>query len=542
MIKPRGGLCLAHEPPAGSVVVGRCGRQQFERHSPVEARIFGEIDVPHASCAKRGLNDVAAEASAGSKRHGALSVAESRRSRARGARGPEVNLRTNTACGATCAVTTPALNQMRCYQISSIMKPRRTSTQSVTSRLRRIPGKGGWTSYKPNRRRWRRGLCQARRRTPFSSLSELGRIYSRPQRLHDVDARRSRGRHQRGEDRRGHENASPRRRSAARPACCTSVNVAADEPRQREPADDAGDDARAGDHRAFAEDAASAGAAAPIRSPGGCRTRASARSPRTPARRRRRRPQSVSATPAKPPNTSAFSRSGASTSARTSSSVAGLLHRLLGRQLADDARDRRHQRVRIGLRVDEQPAAANLLLERVIHASSPAPARRSRRRRRRRRRRCGAASVLTPMNFITGSVHIRWRLTRVLVREHPLRQALADDHDRLGVAPIGVGEVAAGDDRHAERREESRRHRAEPRARILFAVGLARSPRPRTGSRDRTCRRRATARRVPTATRSTPGSSRDAPHRFLVERGDLLRRAASYEIDRHVAARARCAS
>ena len=84
MIEPRGGLCLAHEPPAGSVVVGRCGRQQFERHSPVEARVFGEIDVAHASCAQRGLNDIAAEASAGSKWHGALSVAETRRSRARG--------------------------------------------------------------------------------------------------------------------------------------------------------------------------------------------------------------------------------------------------------------------------------------------------------------------------------------------------------------------------------------------------------------------------------------------------------------------------
>ena len=38
-------------------------------------------------------------------------------------------------------------------------------------------------------------------------------------------------------------------------------------------------------------------------------------------------------------------------------------------------------------------------------------------------------SGLTPMNFITGSVHIRWRLTRVLVREHALREALADDDD-----------------------------------------------------------------------------------------------------------------
>ena len=43
-----------------------------------------------------------------------------------------------------------------------------------------------------------------------------------------------------------------------------------------------------------------------------------------------------------------------------------LLDRLVGRQLADDARDRRHQRVRIRSRVDEEAAAADLLLERVI--------------------------------------------------------------------------------------------------------------------------------------------------------------------------------
>jgi hypothetical protein len=53
--------------------------------------------------------------------------------------------------------------------------------------------------------------------------------------------------------------------------------------------------------------------------------------------------------------------------------------------------------------------------------------------------------------------------------EHPLRDALADDHHRLAVGSIVVGEVAAGDDRHAERREESRRDGAEPRARVLLA-------------------------------------------------------------------------
>jgi hypothetical protein len=44
-------------------------------------------------------------------------------------------------------------------------------------------------------------------------------------------------------------------------------------------------------------------------------------------------------------------------------------------------------------------------------------------------------AVLTSMNFITGSVHIS-AVERVLVREHPLRQALADDHDLLGVVAV----------------------------------------------------------------------------------------------------------
>ena len=42
----------------------------------------------------------------------------------------------------------------------------------------------------------------------------------------------------------------------------------------------------------------------------------------------------------------------------------------------------------------------------------------------------------------------------------------------LAVAPVALVEVAAGDDRDAERREESRRNGPELRARVLFAVGL----------------------------------------------------------------------
>ena len=119
MIKPRGGLCLTHEPPAGNVVVGRCGRQQFERHSPVEARVLGEIDVAHASSAQRGLNDIAAEANAGSKWHGALSVAEA------GASGE----RRNTSLYAQPVAIASAW-QMRCLLRSS------TARSSLPSRLK----------------------------------------------------------------------------------------------------------------------------------------------------------------------------------------------------------------------------------------------------------------------------------------------------------------------------------------------------------------------------------------------------------------------
>ena len=114
---------------------------------------------------------------------------------------------------------------------------------------------------------------------------------------------------------------------------------------------------------------------------------------------------------------------------------------------------------------------------------------------------------------------------RVLIREHPLRQALADDDDRLGVAAVAVGEVAAGDDRHAERGEESRRHRAEPRARILFAVRLG-------VALDGELEARPEAAGIAPRHQRADGDAldagqlADAAHHFLVEPGDLVWRAA----------------
>ena len=44
---------------------------------------------------------------------------------------------------------------------------------------------------------------------------------------------------------------------------------------------------------------------------------------------------------------------------------------------------------------------------------------------------------------------------RVLRGEHPLREALADDHHAFGIAAVVVGEVSAGNHRNPERVEET---------------------------------------------------------------------------------------
>ena len=61
-----------------------------------------------------------------------------------------------------------------------------------------------------------------------------------------------------------------------------------------------------------------------------------------------------------------------------------------------------------------------------------------------------------------------WRLIGVLLGKHPLGHALADDDYRFTAALIVVVEVSAGDERHSQRGEESRRNHAEPRQRVFF--------------------------------------------------------------------------
>src|SRR5580658_6707417 len=114
----------------------------------------------------------------------------------------------------------------------------------------------------------------------------------------------------------------------------------------------------------------------------------------------------ASATAAKPPKTNVFSRSGVSTSARISASVAACSTGVSG-----DIRGDAHDAARPGADVGE------------LHY------------------RIGPHKVV---------------VDGVLIREHALRQALADNDHRLAAAPVGIVEIAAGDDRDAERGEEPR--------------------------------------------------------------------------------------
>ena len=179
----------------------------------------------------------------------------------------------------------------------------------------------------------------------------------------------------------------------------------------------------------------------------------------------------ASATPANPLNTSALIRFGREHFRAHIVERRRPFDRLVRRQIANDLRDRRHERIRIDLRVDEQAAAADLLIHRVKH------------RHRRRRHEVLVVHVGDDADDASrlGAHADELRdwigphqaaIDRVHVGEHPLREALADDHDAFAVAAIAFVEVAAGDDAEPERGKEPRRDGAELRARIVLAVGL----------------------------------------------------------------------
>ena len=146
-----------------------------------------------------------------------------------------------------------------------------------------------------------------------------------------------------------------------------------------------------------------------------------------------------SATPANPDSTKAFSRSGASTCARTSASVAARStgwSAEISRMIRVTGVD---QRVRVARRVHEQAAAVGHLPQRVI----------DRERRARHdvlvvhvRHHADDAPRLGLAEVRIGPPHVA--VERVAVREQPLRDALAHDHDELAAGPVVVGEVAAG--------------------------------------------------------------------------------------------------
>ena len=168
----------------------------------------------------------------------------------------------------------------------------------------------------------------------------------------------------------------------------------------------------------------------------------------------------------------------------------GSLDRLIRRQLADDARDRRHERVRVARRAHEQPAGDADLRHRLID--------------RHRRRAHEVLVVDVGDDADDAAAASAWRRStdrsttvpvhRVAVREQPLRDALADDRRPVRAAAVLVGEVAARHAAAGRGPEEARRDHAEPRARDSLRRRPACSLRRRTAPRHRSCRRRATAR------------------------------------------------
>ena len=126
--------------------------------------------------------------------------------------------------------------------------------------------------------------------------------------------------------------------------------------------------------------------------------------------------------------------------------------------------------------------------------------------------------VWTPMNFITGSVHIRWRLSASDVENiRCARLWLTMTTDSPSTRSASV-EVAARDDRHAERGEEPGRDGAEACARgssspsaLRVALG---------GELEARAERAGLAPRHDGADRDPldAGQLGDAPHHLLVER------------------------
>ena len=112
---------------------------------------------------------------------------------------------------------------------------------------------------------------------------------------------------------------------------------------------------------------------------------------------------------------------------------------------------------------------------------------------------------------------------RILIRKHPLRQALAHDDDRLATSAVGIVEVASGNHRDAERRKESGRDCPQLRARIFFArrahVAVRRKLEARTKAAGV-----APGNDDAKGDAIHAGQLRNAPHGFFVKSRDLIGR------------------
>ena len=197
--------------------------------------------------------------------------------------------------------------------------------------------------------------------------------------------------------------------------------------------------------------------------------------------------------------------------------------RLLRRHLANDARNRRHQRVRIlHARAYEQPAADPRAIDRhhrprhdvlvvdVRGDAHDAP------------RFAADAAELQEVRLGPHEPAVKGGLD---AREHPLRQALTDDDQIVAVARVVVSEIAAGNDRHIQRCKKSRRRSAPAGPRIFLTV-RPREPFDRELSAERLTEPIPPGHRRSERHAIDAGQLLDLPHDVLVERDSLIRRPA----------------
>ena len=178
-------------------------------------------------------------------------------------------------------------------------------------------------------------------------------------------------------------------------------------------------------------------------------------------------------TAANPPKTSAFETIGCEDFGARVFESGGVFDGLVNRKVADDSRDRSDERVRIRVHVDEQTAGPDIhLLERMVDGHDRAgnhvfivnvadhaddAARRS--------------ADVNKLHHGIGPHQVM--ADGILIREHELREGLADDDDLVAILVIGFVEIASGEDGDAEPGEKTGRDWRR------YARGSS-SPAPRT--------------------------------------------------------------